>query len=840
MIIKKLKAERFGKHEQFSFDCDGPTVGVLGANGTGKSTILDLIEFLITGETRDNLDSYVKNLDGNARGEMTFVKGGREGFIMRQIGKTSKRLLRWDGVERTKSADVERIMADIFGADKKAVSNAVFVNQGELMRILFDKESNRKDMFIRIVNLAFCAKRVGIIDNKIRLLSSTIEDLSAQYAAAREAMVAAETEYISRQKELTEHPNWLIELDFCETQIATETALAQDRERANRLQIEVAERSSVIDAAFSKCQCVTIQDLRDKVADLNRTLKECQLRRVNMTAVLTDLTHYDNHERAIQELKEKIEEHKRQHLEVNPNKYTADFITVQIAMIDNIIHGLTRRNWLEEQVKARQESIAALQKTVIAAPAFSREQVESWRARQSEVSYILQTQSNWVKAQREIKACKDFDTTKVTKCVKCGVDLIATQLMSDQQLAEADEKIKAWAKEVEELRKNLLQSEREWTGFDFKVQKKKSEIDYLSSQLMEYVREFNAIPIVDNMVNLTDKRNRWQALHKSEMEFTTLLSEMTRELLGKVRFQFEEKNFAYAKTALATRHLYTPEANADLQRDLSEIETTTEWWEQMLLTAETDVAYLLRMSEEQKALRTEIERKVERLNVVIPNTLQSVMDKEMPGYDLRAVRHELNLRQETRQKLIGAVEQAQRTFTTAKDTFVGIEARIKADEGKRKLVTELQRLKYIVSDEGLPMAWVRYQFVHLARLTQESLSKLNANFRIMIDTEADLGFSFIRLDETGSAVLPMNKLSGGQRVRLCVAFLMAVQKRLVPEVGLLVLDEPSTHVDAEGIESLAGLLGEAQQELINTESQIWVVDHAPAIRTALTKYIELV
>jgi ABC-type Mn2+/Zn2+ transport system ATPase subunit len=137
------------------------------------------------------------------------------------------------------------------------------------------------------------------------------------------------------------------------------------------------------------------------------------------------------------------------------------------------------------------------------------------------------------------------------------------------------------------------------------------------------------------------------------------------------------------------------------------------------------------------------------------------------------------------------------------------------------------------------MAWVRYQFTHLAKLTQEALVKLNADFAIKIDESTDLEFTFQRLDEDSPVDLPMGKLSGGQRVRLCVAFLMAVQKRLVPEVGLLVLDEPSVHVDEAGVQSLADLLRDAAGELQNTEHQIWVVDHSPVIATALSKVKQL-
>jgi DNA repair exonuclease SbcCD ATPase subunit len=85
----------------------------------------------------------------------------------------------------------------------------------------------------------------------------------------------------------------------------------------------------------------------------------------------------------------------------------------------------------------------------------------------------------------------------------------------------------------------------------------------------------------------------------------------------------------------------------------------------------------------------------------------------------------------------------------------------------------------------------------------------------------------------------MSKLSGGQKVRLSIAFLVAVQRLIIPEVGLLILDEPSTHLDSAGVESLRELLMSLSTLLQNTNSQVWVVDHNPALQAALGACVNL-
>src|SRR5580700_7422478 len=163
MIITKLRLVNVGRHTSLSFDSDASVVGLLGVNGVGKSTVLDMLQYALTGETEFSLDSYVRYGEGNSCVEVEFVKNGQKGTIFRQFGKTSKRKLTWAGQEKTSAKEVDATMAQIFSADKQAIANAVFVQQGTLEKILFSKDADRRSMFIKLVNMSFCAKRANTI-----------------------------------------------------------------------------------------------------------------------------------------------------------------------------------------------------------------------------------------------------------------------------------------------------------------------------------------------------------------------------------------------------------------------------------------------------------------------------------------------------------------------------------------------------------------------------------------------------------------------------------------------------------------------------------------------------
>ena len=85
----------------------------------------------------------------------------------------------------------------------------------------------------------------------------------------------------------------------------------------------------------------------------------------------------------------------------------------------------------------------------------------------------------------------------------------------------------------------------------------------------------------------------------------------------------------------------------------------------------------------------------------------------------------------------------------------------------------------------------------------------------------------------------MTKLSGGQRVRLTVAFMMAVQATILRSVGLLILDEPTTHVDEAGVESIVDLFQSVYGYLAANDMTVFICDHAPEMHRAFQETLHI-
>jgi len=209
------------------------------------------------------------------------------------------------------------------------------------------------------------------------------------------------------------------------------------------------------------------------------------------------------------------------------------------------------------------------------------------------------------------------------------------------------------------------------------------------------------------------------------------------------------------------------------------------------------------------------------------------------GTDVGMTIEELERRQsvfDRQQGQISELENQIRLTDAEIQTYVD---RVRRDEIKRNVISELEKLAQAFSRKGIPVAYLQYKFNQLARLTQRNLAQLDANFAVEPDPNESVSFQFRRIDHADDYVMPQKKLSGGQRVRLSIAFLLAFQQKVLPGVGLLVLDEPSMHLDTSGVEELRDMLISLSQKLQNSDAQVIVCDHHPALMPAFQSVIRL-
>ena len=76
-------------------------------------------------------------------------------------------------------------------------------------------------------------------------------------------------------------------------------------------------------------------------------------------------------------------------------------------------------------------------------------------------------------------------------------------------------------------------------------------------------------------------------------------------------------------------------------------------------------------------------------------------------------------------------------------------------------------------------------------------------------------------------------------MRLSLSFILSIQQLVMSEIGFITLDEPSTHLDEEGIDSLGDLLKKIRMIFADSEHQLWVCDHNPKLESSFDKTLIL-
>jgi ABC-type sulfate/molybdate transport systems ATPase subunit len=116
---------------------------------------------------------------------------------------------------------------------------------------------------------------------------------------------------------------------------------------------------------------------------------------------------------------------------------------------------------------------------------------------------------------------------------------------------------------------------------------------------------------------------------------------------------------------------------------------------------------------------------------------------------------------------------------------------------------------------------------------------MGSNFNVIPDPERACSFLFVRTDNSSKFEMQQEQLSGGQAIRLALALLLACQQLILPDIGLLVLDEPSSHIDSEGVEQMRDLFISLRSVLQNTHMQLIIVDHNEKLTTSFETTIVL-
>ncbi len=821
MIITKLTAKNFGKHETISFETRDSVVGIIGPNGSGKSTLLKLLQFLFTGILEDNLDSYVRTGSKFCEGEAHFIKNGQPGRIYRKVfagSSPAKRELEWNGSTTIRDSEVASRLAEILGADKHAINNAVFIPQGDLDKILFGDQAEREKLFTRLVNVAFLEKTVGVIDARIKQESANTEDLTAvvdelrvQLAQAGGNVQDIDLEYRAKGDSGPELAARRRMLDVLQQE-------EQSRSRVAAAGQAAQQHKTALRAALTSEGYISWEALQVHETTLLGELKTWQTRH----DVLVRGKHAkEMHERTVQDIRQlehTLAEQNARHQQTVERLSGTDLPVLR----DLVIKAEFRETLAPTLAKTQAAMTAALeaytsqQKT--GCPDDSR--LEPLK---QEISALNSAVGGLDLSLRTLRSVVGRSVGDRCPCCNQTIDpaVLGMERLEKLELERATlwTSLQAKNREVETTEK----ARRDWT-----VKTKALSDEYLRQVKLcgEVTEQLRLLPQNDATA-LRAQYNQLleQQAARQELEVAIRNSETTLALKRSFQLSAADSNAIqeFSPEQLTAVEEKLRQAQAEQQRLINLRSTISSLWQAMTKAEAEAQASELQLS---KVLASLEEARGQTC------AYPPIMDDALPA---RVA--ELEGLERARQECAGRLQQARQTLAALQKRDLELAERLHKNAVRMQVVEDLRRLRETFSRGGLPMIYVEYQFRRLTTLAQSNLSNIGANFTVDVNETRPVAFTFSRMDDEAGQGLDMVKLSGGQRVKLSIAFLLAVQQLLIPEVGLLVLDEPSTHLDEESVGALKNLLMSMTQTLQNANHQVWVVDHhtdlMPAFGTCL-------
>ena len=208
--------QNYKKYRDFTLDFAEGLTGIIGRNGSGKSTIFDAISFALYGDVREEKET-IRHAKAGEKDPvivtLLFEIDGKGYKVVREMrGKslTAKAHL-YDSDDELIAESAKGVTAEVIkriGMNKEAFMHTVFASQKELTALSALKNEERKKIIRKLLGLEKIDKIETDIKMKLRSLKNEIEAVSSMLLSEEEIKQLEEQkekfakEFASLQKEL--------------------------------------------------------------------------------------------------------------------------------------------------------------------------------------------------------------------------------------------------------------------------------------------------------------------------------------------------------------------------------------------------------------------------------------------------------------------------------------------------------------------------------------------------------------------------------------------------------------------------------------------------------------
>lgn len=766
MQLERLELRNFGPHRRQSIDFRPGINCILGANGSGKSTILDALRFAIT----NSLEAVGTRGDNITHGETTghvkalWSHGGRDYTIERKLNSSVQKLT--GAAEKlTKQAEIDQFIQEVVGASTTTLLNNVFVPQGKIDAILFQKPTERLKEFQSTFGLERAAQAVTALGKEMGRYDVT-HGLEQEIQARQQGLEQAQ----KRLSELTASFDALNErLD--ELRPLRDKRNEERTKRALVAALEVLEEDI---AALTKQKAKLTTDRRNTEDALQQATTE--LAKIDRDALETSIQQERDRQRISSELaalnpvsSDQLGELTRQ---IEQDTAALNDVSAKVTKMEGYITDPSSRPPSEPEVRNKEAADLAkanAERVSLATPPL----VEKQRQLTARVAEL--------KKQLESGVCgacqRPFDNfdpaaaqAQVTEAEQVLATFEAQELVPQQQRQ----------KEAQQL------AEKELETYNQSVSKAVAAIQSVLAALRAERDTVSQRLAAAQNTSADAKR-----VHEQAERLKQQLSELP------VRQGNVDTVVADAQQLLERARKLDVDVNVH-RSNLSSIDGELE-------RVEASITAKQAQADESKGIG-DVLSETEMAKLVEAAEAYEVVYAEM--VELRSERDHLSNEVNAQEASLHAKQE-----------------RLRKEARDAEWVKVCRRVQDVLRPSKLPSLIMR-EFAKAVNLRIEHYLQIwQAPFTLRIDP--DDAFNFIANKDGHD--MPAARLSCGEKVVVSTSFRFAMADTFASDVGLLVLDEPSAYLDKENISHLQDLLMKLKELANDTGRQIILVTHEESL-----------
>ena len=173
----------------------------------------------------------------------------------------------------------------------------------------------------------------------------------------------------------------------------------------------------------------------------------------------------------------------------------------------------------------------------------------------------------------------------------------------------------------------------------------------------------------------------------------------------------------------------------------------------------------------------------------------------------------------------GDLEKVSKRIQETEDRIKALEGELKKVERLQKLISDLERIRAAYHRDGVQ----RLLRQKIAPVISELATEYIENFNMDI-TDVYLSEDFDITVVKNSTEVPTSTLSGGEKVAVALALRLAIARALSRNLSVVLMDEPTTHLDEERRKDLVEILDRFFKSG-GAVPQVVIVTHHPELET---------